>query len=220
VQYAHISLSRIRQQSHTSVTGAAPEKSRICWAAVYLTCQPTAGLAAHEPCFSHVTSSRLQAWSEADMRHSLGFPADLAAKLHQWARGRDDAPVAERPPPKTLSVQVTFWFMLILLSAPCIRKAQVQAANLLLCAVGVVQWQWQNLHNFALTLSRGAGRQATEQPLINLQMSLTPDALPMHPSQIGQPTVAGDRPGEPAVQAAAMNPTLGGIDITPCIFRQ
>ncbi len=127
---------------------------------MYLTCQPTAGLAAHQPCVSHITSSRLQAWSEADMRHSLGFPADLAAKLHQWARGRDDAPVAERPPPKTLSVQVTFWFMLILLSAPCMRKAQVQAANLLLCAVGVVQW-----HNFALTLSRGARRQ---QPLSNL----------------------------------------------------
>lgn len=149
------------------------------------------------------------------MRHSLGFPADLAAKLHQWASGRDDAPVAERPPPKTLSVQVTFWFMLILLSVPCMGKAQVQAANLLLCAVGVVQ-----RHNFALTLSRGAGRQATtEQPSIHLQMSLTPDALPMHPSQIGQPTVAGDRHGEPAVQAAVMSPTLGGIHITPVLFH-
>ena len=47
-----------------------------------------------------------QAWSESDMRETLGFDMDTAQKLHRWGRGRDDAPVTERAPPKTLSVQV------------------------------------------------------------------------------------------------------------------
>ena len=66
------------------------------------------------------------------MQSALGFPPDLAARLHGWARGRDEAPVAPRPPPKTLSVQ----------------------------------------------------------------MSLTPEPLPMHPSTIGQQAVAGGSCGE------------------------
>lgn len=41
------------------------------------------------------------------MRTALGFAPDLAAKLYRWARGQDDAPVAPRPPPKTLSVQMS-----------------------------------------------------------------------------------------------------------------
>ena len=77
-------------------------------------------------------ASALQAWSEADMQSALGFPQDLAARLHGWARGRDEAAVAPRPPPKTLSVQ----------------------------------------------------------------MSLTPEPLPMHPSTVGQQAVAGSSRGE------------------------
>jgi hypothetical protein len=66
------------------------------------------------------------------MQSALGFPPDLAARLHGWARGQDDAPVTPRPPPKTLSVQ----------------------------------------------------------------MSLTPEPLPMHPSTVGQQAVAGSSRGE------------------------
>ena len=47
-----------------------------------------------------------QHWSEAALRETLGFDADVAAKLQRLCRGVDDTPVAERPPPKTLSVQV------------------------------------------------------------------------------------------------------------------
>jgi len=49
-----------------------------------------------------------QHWSEAALRETLGFDADVAAKLRRLCRGLDDTPVAERPPPKTLSVQVVF----------------------------------------------------------------------------------------------------------------
>lgn len=48
----------------------------------------------------------LQHWSEAALRETLGFDAEVAAKLRRLCRGIDDSPVAERPPPKTLSVQV------------------------------------------------------------------------------------------------------------------
>ncbi len=62
---------------------------------------------------------------------TLGLAPDVAARLHRWCRGRDDAPVVERAPPKTLSVQ----------------------------------------------------------------MSLTPEPLPMHPAQAGHPAVGSDSAG-------------------------
>ncbi|KAK9798496.1 hypothetical protein WJX73_001735 [Symbiochloris irregularis] len=49
----------------------------------------------------------LQSWSEQQLRQDLGFTRDRAAQLAQWARGECSAAVAVRPPPKSLSVQMS-----------------------------------------------------------------------------------------------------------------
>lgn len=49
----------------------------------------------------------LQAWTPQQLQQDLGFAADQAQQLSEWSHGRDSAPVAERPPPKTLSIQMT-----------------------------------------------------------------------------------------------------------------
>ena len=41
------------------------------------------------------------------MHQDLGIARERAAKLAQWAWGQCSAPVAERPPPKSLSVQMS-----------------------------------------------------------------------------------------------------------------
>jgi len=56
-----------------------------------------------------VSSGKLcfQAWSAKQLQQDLGFAADQAKQLSEWSRGFDASPVAERPPPKTLSIQMT-----------------------------------------------------------------------------------------------------------------
>ncbi|KAK9863912.1 hypothetical protein WJX84_000340 [Apatococcus fuscideae] len=49
----------------------------------------------------------VQAWSEAQLREDLGFQPDIAAQLWAWCRGQCEEEVAERGPPKTLSVQIS-----------------------------------------------------------------------------------------------------------------
>lgn len=49
----------------------------------------------------------LQAWSEAQLRQDLGFQPDVAASLWAWCRGQCEEEVAEKGPPKTLSVQIS-----------------------------------------------------------------------------------------------------------------
>ena len=49
----------------------------------------------------------LQAWSAQQLQQDLGFTADQAKQLAEWSHGLDSGQVAERPPPKTLSIQMT-----------------------------------------------------------------------------------------------------------------
>ena len=49
----------------------------------------------------------MQAWSAQQLQQDLGYAADQAKQLSDWSRGLDASPVAERPPPKTLSIQMT-----------------------------------------------------------------------------------------------------------------
>ncbi|DBA78854.1 TPA: hypothetical protein ACH3X1_008741 [Trebouxia sp. C0004] len=53
------------------------------------------------------TVADLQAWSAQQLQQDLGFAADQAEQLSEWSHGFDASPVAERPPPKTLSIQMT-----------------------------------------------------------------------------------------------------------------
>lgn len=53
------------------------------------------------------TVANLQAWSAQQLQQDLGFAADQAKQLSEWSHGLDASPVAERPPPKTLSIQMT-----------------------------------------------------------------------------------------------------------------
>lgn len=53
------------------------------------------------------TVADLQAWSPQQLQKDLGFAADQAKQLSEWSHGFDASPVAERPPPKTLSIQMT-----------------------------------------------------------------------------------------------------------------
>lgn len=118
------------------------------------------------------------------MRTALGFPADVAAKLYRWARGRDAAPVAPRPPPKTLSVQVSCYLCLRIL-APCKVSPDARAMR---------QTGTSHLREYSIDMR---GTPYTRCMVIPMpQMSLTPEALPMHPSQVGQPAVASDSTGE------------------------
>ena len=48
-----------------------------------------------------------QGWSEQQLRQDLGFTKERANQLAQWAWGNCSAPVEERPPPKSLSVQMS-----------------------------------------------------------------------------------------------------------------
>ena len=49
----------------------------------------------------------VQAWTAQQLQQDLGFAPEQAQQLSEWSHGRDKAPVAERPPPKTLSIQMT-----------------------------------------------------------------------------------------------------------------
>ena len=49
----------------------------------------------------------MQAWSEAQLRQDLGLQPDVAASLWGWCRGQCQDEVAEKGPPKTLSVQIS-----------------------------------------------------------------------------------------------------------------
>ena len=46
----------------------------------------------------------LQAWRAQQLQQDLGFAAEQAQQLTEWSHGQDSAAVAERPPPKTLSI--------------------------------------------------------------------------------------------------------------------
>ncbi len=112
------------------------------------------GISTNEPHFSNLRSSSdtlgasgivgkfmhcktdqglaLQAWTEAQLQKDLGLTSDMSTSVWAWCRGQCDEAVAEKGPPKTLSVQI----------------------------------------------------------------SLTPVPLTMHPSQGGQVSAAGGKPGE------------------------
>ena len=49
----------------------------------------------------------MQAWSSQQLQKDLGFAPDQAKQLSEWSHGQDASPVVERPPPKTLSIQMT-----------------------------------------------------------------------------------------------------------------
>ncbi|KAK9831624.1 hypothetical protein WJX74_003145 [Apatococcus lobatus] len=53
------------------------------------------------------TIADVQGWSEAQLRQDLGFQPDVAASLWAWCRGQCEEEVAEKGPPKTLSVQIS-----------------------------------------------------------------------------------------------------------------
>ena len=63
------------------------------------------------PNFRHVLmtlcTTHIQAWSAQQLQQDLGFASDQARQLSEWSHGVDASPVAERPPPKTLSIQMT-----------------------------------------------------------------------------------------------------------------
>lgn len=59
----------------------------------------------HSAQLSHF--SVVQAWTAQQLQQDLGFAPEQAQQLSEWSHGRDKAPVAERPPPKTLSIQMT-----------------------------------------------------------------------------------------------------------------
>ena len=48
-----------------------------------------------------------QAWSAQQLQQDLGFASEQARQLSEWSHGIDASSVAERPPPKTLSIQMT-----------------------------------------------------------------------------------------------------------------
>lgn len=52
-------------------------------------------------------TTHIQAWSAQQLQQDLGFASDQARQLSEWSHGVDASPVAERPPPKTLSIQMT-----------------------------------------------------------------------------------------------------------------
>lgn len=54
-----------------------------------------------------ITLVHSQAWTPQQLQQDLGFASEPAQQLSDWSHGRDHAPVAERPPPKTLSIQMT-----------------------------------------------------------------------------------------------------------------
>ena len=56
---------------------------------------------------SNFGNAVMQAWSPQQLQKDLGFAADQAKQLSEWSHGFDASPVAERPPPKTLSIQMT-----------------------------------------------------------------------------------------------------------------
>ncbi len=70
-------------------------------------------ISAKAPSLSHATQISLpcmlhtQAWSAQQLQKDLGFAPDQAKQLSEWSHGLDSSPVAERPPPKTLSIQMT-----------------------------------------------------------------------------------------------------------------
>ncbi|KAL3138106.1 hypothetical protein ABBQ38_005336 [Trebouxia sp. C0009 RCD-2024] len=49
----------------------------------------------------------LQAWNGQQLQQDLGFAPDQAKQLADWSHGDDSSPVIKRPPPKTLSIQMT-----------------------------------------------------------------------------------------------------------------
>lgn len=62
---------------------------------------------AQEPRPHVVHGNHLQGWTVLQLHTTFGFPEDFSVKLLGWSRGLDGAEVAERPPPKTLSVQMS-----------------------------------------------------------------------------------------------------------------
>ena len=56
---------------------------------------------------ANLVDDGLQRWSKAQLQKDMGFTRERAQQLAQWAWGQCSAPVAQRAPAKTLSVQMS-----------------------------------------------------------------------------------------------------------------
>jgi len=156
------------------------------------------------------TAADLRAWQPAQLTEGLGLAARLAQQLCDWGWGRDEAPVADKGPPKSLQVEAGgVWRQEGCGGRRGVWKRSARGGGIskgLVCCTEKAHAD--SVAELRCFVPMCVLLPPCALPGLQVQMTLTPLPLQMHPAQAGAQAIAGGRPGVLEPLPAASPDTL------------